>query len=214
MQKFFQENGYVVIKNFLDPNTSLLLNRYCKTVVQSVDFKSTYFPELHHAKWDGTFGDVQIPGMTFHRYGDPMFDTLLELSTNAMESYTGLQLNPNYAYWRWYQKGDVLKRHSDRDSCEISTTLCLGYDVSDVDSNIHPDYNWELWIADKQGNEIPIHMNPGDMVVYKGCVLDHWRNEFPGKWHNQVFMHYSDKNGPFNVKYDGRPFLGIPLKND
>ena len=27
------------------------------------------------------------------------------------------------------------KKHSDRSSCEISTTLCLGYDVSNVDAS-------------------------------------------------------------------------------
>jgi hypothetical protein len=39
-----------------------------------------------------------------------------------------LKLNPTYAYARIYKKGDILHRHKDRFSCEISTTLNLGGD--------------------------------------------------------------------------------------
>jgi len=28
--------------------------------------------------------------------------------------------------------------------------------------------------------------------------------------HSQVFLHYNDALGPYNIKYDGRPILGIP----
>ena len=36
----------------------------------------------------------------------------------------------------------------------------------------------------------------GDGVVYKGCDIEHWRNEFEGDWHAQTFLHYVNKNGP------------------
>ena len=39
-----------------------------------------------------------------------------------MQKETGLQLIPTYSYARIYKKGDILKRHKDRPSCEISTT--------------------------------------------------------------------------------------------
>ena len=46
-----------------------------------------------------------------------------------MEKLTGLKLYPAYTYARIYKKGDdVLKRHKDRFSCEISTTMNLGGD--------------------------------------------------------------------------------------
>jgi hypothetical protein len=39
-----------------------------------------------------------------------------------MEKHTKLKLIPTYSYARIYKKGDVLHRHKDRFSCEISTT--------------------------------------------------------------------------------------------
>ena len=44
-----------------------------------------------------------------------------------MEKHTGLKLSETYSYARIYKKGDVLHRHKDRYSCEIST-LNLGGD--------------------------------------------------------------------------------------
>jgi hypothetical protein len=211
IQQYFKQHGYVVIKNFLDRNTAFLLNEYCKTVVTALDFKLFNSPEDYNRDWDGNFGDAQIPH-TFHRYGDPMIDTLMLLSTNKMQEFTGLNLNPNYTYWRFYQKGDQLLRHKDRPSCEISTTLCLGYDVSDVDSTMYSNYTWPIWIQGLDGTESPAQLEPGDMIIYRGCDLDHWREKFKGKYHTQAFMHYSDIDGPFNIKYDTRPILGIPGK--
>ena len=46
-----------------------------------------------------------------------------------MQKETGLDLCPTYSYARLYKKdGDELKRHKDRPSCEISTTINLGGD--------------------------------------------------------------------------------------
>jgi hypothetical protein len=43
-----------------------------------------------------------------------------------MEKHTGIKLSETYSYARIYKEGDVLARHKDRYSCEISTTLNLG----------------------------------------------------------------------------------------
>ena len=53
-------------------------------------------------------------------------------------------------------------------------------------------------------------MNPGDMIIYRGCELDQWREPFPGLNHAQVFLHYNEKDGEFNNINDGRPMLGLP----
>ena len=50
----------------------------------------------------------------------------------------------------------------------------------------------------------------GDMLVYSGCDLEHWR----GLWQNicMCFTTYNHVNGPFaeKNKFDGRPMLGLP----
>ena len=52
----------------------------------------------------------------------------------------------------------------------------------------------------------------GDMLVYSGCELEHWREPFEGDICGQVFLHYNHVNGPFAEKnrFDGRPMLGLP----
>jgi hypothetical protein len=56
-------------------------------------------------------------------------------------------------------------------------------------------------------------METGDLVIYRGCEVEHWREEFiapEGSYHIQVFLHYVDANGPYaDYKYDRRPSIGF-----
>ena len=132
-----------------------------------------------------------------------------------MEKHTKLKLNPTYSYARIYKQGDVLKRHKDRFSCEISTTLNLGGD------------SWPIYLEPKKNVGIPdgkkitvstnnkgvkIDLSPGDMLVYRGMELEHWREEFQGKDCAQVFLHYNDQKSNDSDKniFDKRPHLGLP----
>ena len=59
---------------------------------------------------------------------------------------------------------------------------------------------------------IKISLKPGDMLIYSGCDLEHWREEFTGEDCGQVFLHYNkakSKTAKEN-EYDKRPFLGLP----
>ena len=75
----------------------------------------------------GTWQDPQIPN-TFSCYSDMIMETTLMKVLPKMQQETGLDLIPTYSYARLYKKGDELKRHKDRPSCEISTTINLGGD--------------------------------------------------------------------------------------
>ena len=75
----------------------------------------------------GDFKDKQVPG-SYAKYADRLMETLLIKTIPVMKAKTGLQLVPTYSYARAYKKGDILKRHKDRPSCEISTTVHLGGD--------------------------------------------------------------------------------------
>ena len=97
----------------------------------------------------------------------------------------------------------MLARHKDRYSCEISTTLNLGGD------------DWPIYLdpTGKKGQAgIKVDLEPGDMLIYSGCDLEHWREEFTGKDCGQVFLHYnkaSSKTAKEN-QFDNRPFIGLP----
>ena len=212
-QEFFKKNNYIVIRNFINQDVATLLYFYSKTKAQSIDFKLLFDKTSHSTEWDGNFNDEQVNGGAFYTYGDPIMDSLLLLSKNQIENYTGLNLLSNYSYWRLYQKDNVLDAHKDRESCEVSITLCLGYDVSNVDTKKYENYNWPMWIKNDGDEEgIPVNMFPGDMIIYRGCELEHWREPFLGLNHAQVFLHYNDASGPYQIQYDGRPVIGIPKK--
>ena len=56
-----------------------------------------------------------------------------------------------------------------------------------------------------------IKLNPSDMLIYNGCELEHWRDEFKGDICSQVFLHYNIKNDKADANlYDNRLHLGLP----
>jgi len=209
-KQFYKDHKYVVIRNFISKEKADFLYAYAlmrakraATFYQS-NYKG-YRPDI-----DGTYDDKQAP-KTYSCYADPAMETLLDQATIPMREITGLQLEPTYSYWRLYKPGDVLKRHKDRPSCEVSTTLMLGHNVNDS------NYRWPMFVDETGGfgnKGTPIYLNEGDMIVYRGCEVEHWREKFEGNNHAQVFLHFNDVNGPYKdyCKYDARPHLGLPVE--
>ena len=157
---------------------------------------------IDHNEILGTWNDPQIPN-TYSHYADPVMETLLTKMIPTLEKHTGLDLIPTYSYARIYKMGDKLNRHKDRDSCEISTTLHLGGNP------------WSIYLepSGKEGLKgKEVNLKPGDMLVYKGCEVEHWRETFTGKECAQVFLHYNDKKSEFSQKnkFDSRSLLGVP----
>ena len=186
-------NKYQVIKGAVNYELANFIFNYFLLKRDAVDFM--YQNNIHsQSPILGTWTDEQIPN-TFSCYGDFVMDTLLVKMLPVMKKETNLDLIPTYSYARAYKKGDELKRHKDRPSCEISTTICLGGDP------------WAIFV---EGTKILLEV--GDMLVYSGCELEHWREPFDGDICGQVFLHYNHVNGPFvdKNKFDGRPMLGVP----
>ena len=163
----------------------------------------------------GTWTDKQIPN-TYSHYADHVMETLLMKTLPVMQKETGLELVPTYSYARAYKKGDILKRHKDRPSCEISTTIHLGGDQWSIfidptgSNNVIDEYKNIMKPDAPQG--VKVDLDIGDMLVYSGCELEHWREEFKGNVCVQVFLHYNHVNGQFaeKNKFDKRQMLGIP----
>ena len=190
MSARFEKNRYVFVRGFLSDPLLSVAYRYLLMKLQT---------------GQGDWSDRQVPD-TMSIYGDALMETILELARPALEKITGKRLLPTYAYCRVYKQGDVLAKHKDRPACEISATLSLGHNVSEI-RETEPDYVWPIFI-----DETPIACLPGDMVVYRGCEVVHWREAFKGKMQAQVFLHFVDRDGPYAdaCKFDGRPMLGLP----
>ena len=146
----------------------------------------------------GVWNDKQIPE-TYSHYADIAMETLLVNCLPLVEKETNLKLWPTYAYTRVYKKGHELVKHIDRKSCEVSTTLNLGGDM------------WPIYLTDKKGKDIEVKLKPGDMLLYSGCELEHWRNTFKGNYCSQVFLHYNIQSKKNKIrKFYQRTHLGLP----
>lgn len=209
IQNYFNENGYVVIKNHLPETITNIAYSYTLKKANRLNYKlASLENKFYNSAWDGFHGGDQGEN-SFNFFGDEFMETLLEATLPYMQQYTGLNLVSTYAFLRLYQYGDELEYHTDRPSCEISTTLFLGHNIENVDKNIYNDYYWPIFLKNHKG-ELPITLKPGDMLIYKGVDLPHWREKFIGNNHAQVFLHYNNMNKNNNNLYDGRPGLGLP----
>ena len=55
---------------------------------------------------------------------------------------------------------------------------------------------------------IAIKLNPGDMMLYSGCDVEHWREPYEERLWSSFL--YNSKNDPNKIPYDGRPAIGLP----
>lgn len=184
----FEKNGFCVIRNVLSKELIEFITQYA------------LFDEMQdYSKEQSPI----IDGNPHSKYADPAMETVLINLQNTIETATGLYLYPTYSFYRVYRPGNDLKPHRDRDSCEISATLCFNYN--------YENYEWPIYMEG-----IKVLLEPGDLVVYKGIELKHWRDSFDldqdDAWHVQGFFHYVNQNGPYkHCKFDGREGLGIKL---
>lgn len=188
----FEKERYVVIRNFFDTKD-----------VQRMSKRMWYL------KYNNLLTqDDQCPG-SFSVYADPIQSEMQELYRRKLEDCIGYKLFPTYTYSRIYSPREILHRHSDRPSCEISITTTLDFDTFDNEP-------WDIYICRTKENlepEQPYKLYPGDILVYRGCELDHWRDAFVGISQTQAFLHYVDANGPYaECKYDFRPSLGSTVQ--
>lgn len=167
LNKDFVDHGYAYIPNVLDRESCDFLTSY---IFDCVYKEQLYIHDNQCPLSYGVSGTWRKP-----------FLVLLDRMKPHMETWTGLKLLPSYYYSRLYQPNDELKEHTDRESCEISMTLTLGYE-----GNV-----WGFYVKNKK-----FDINIGDAVIYKGCEIPHKRNKYiEGYWQTQVFLHYVDANG-------------------
>ena len=210
----FKKKKYTVIREAISKDLATFIANY---FLMKKQVAKTFFEKRYISPFEtiyGTFKDEQVPN-TYSHYADIAMETLMLKCQPGMEKATGLKLNPAYTYARIYKKNDVLKRHKDRFSCEISTTMNLGGDPWPI--YLSPNENVGIPDGKKitttsKAKGIKVDLKPGDMLVYSGCELEHWREKFKGKECVQVFLHYNNRKTPGAEKnmFDQRQHLGLP----
>ena len=186
----FKDDGYCVIKSAVSDEL-----RDFVTQCALFDEMQNFTPEVESLE-----NKAQVPD-AHSIYANPIMEAMLLHLQKTIEENTGLKLYPTYSYYRVYRNGDILKKHTDRESCEISATLCFNYSYNGE------KYSWPIYMEGKS-----VDLLPGDMIIYRGCDLLHWRDPFDHpeeQWQVQGFFHYVDADGPYTeFKFDKRSSIG------
>jgi hypothetical protein len=169
MNKDLLSNNYLVVKNFIEKDRAIKLSKEFKLCDSFFNFS----------------GDPQAPNSSAVYNYLPALEILCE-KTAEVSNIIGETVLPTYTYSRIYRNGSVLNKHTDRSSCEISLTL-----------HLDGDKPWSIWVENPQGKPRCVTLNPGDALVYLGCVAPHWRDEYVGKEYTQIFLHYVRSRGSF-----------------
>ena len=212
----FKTKKYQVIRQALSKELANFIFNYMMLQRDAVDFMVKNNKVNPANPFMGKRTDQQIPG-AYSKYADWVMETLLQYMRPIMKAKTGMDLVPTYSYTRLYEKGNILHRHKDRPSCEISTTLHLGGDPWPIyldptgADNILSGRETTTMVKPGAPKGVRVDLKIGDMLIYSGCDLEHWRESFQGTVCSQVFLHYNHANGPFakTNMFDKRPMLGI-----
>ena len=149
----FKKEKYKIIRKAVSKDIADFVNNYILLKEQVHDtLKDSRYIIPFSDDW-GTREDRQCWNAYSH-YADIAMETLLLNCLPLVEKETNLKLWPTYAYTRVYKKGHVLEKHTDRKSCEVSTTLNLGGDM------------WSIYLTDKKGKDVEVKLKPGDMLLY------------------------------------------------
>ncbi|HGM7308385.1 MULTISPECIES: hypothetical protein [Stenotrophomonas] len=178
----------------------------CVHLIRSViseELVDTYYTYARqHLMLPGYF-KMEPEYLSMSRYADGLGEALLEKLTPRIGEALGRDVLPSYSFLRFYTHGSVLSRHIDRPACEITATLALGPRVENP---------WPIHVLDG-GVEKTTLLSPGDILVFRGAKLPHWRDAYPGEHCLQLFLHYVFKDGDFSdYKYDKREYVGpLPM---
>lgn len=178
MNQQFEENGFLVIKNFITKKRAKKLSK------EFINFCQKNPNEC--------VSDSQVPNTPAKNNYIPFLELLCE-KTPKITKVLGEFVLPTYSYSRIYKNKDILEKHTDRDSCEVSLTVHLDGDIE-----------WEIFLQDLNGKVQSITLNSGDALMYSGCTVPHWRDEYEGNFYTQVFLHYVKSKGSKNQYYFDR----------
>ena len=209
LQNRFQEQGFVLVKNFLSDEVVELANESFEIHYATAEYIEKYFentipfsltkPNISSAPY-GKFGRIDkrmgFANRDLHSYAYSVGEALLKKKKDFIEKISQQELDYTNSFCRKYTEGSSLGKHKDRPALQVSATICLGGE------------KWEIFIKDKSDNTHSITMSAGDAIVYSGTELEHWREKLDKGYVNMCFIHYCKKDSEY--KLDGREFIGQP----
>lgn len=172
------DNNYIIVPNFINSYRAKELSKEYISHCKSKEITSPI-----------SEGDGQAPNCQSD-YNYISFLELLCEKTQQVSSIVEETVLPTYCYSRVYYNKSSLKKHIDRDACEVSLTL-----------HLDGDKPWPIYIKTPSGEERSVTLNPGDAMIYLGKKAEHWREEYDGEYYSQVFLHYVRSRGEYSYAY-------------
>jgi hypothetical protein len=165
----FREKGYAPISGLIHPFHIAALRRYYRYLIR---------------KGEISLGDGQSP-RRYVAYNDPVARFFHRQIATTLSAVAGETVQPSYVYMASYLSGAELKKHTDREQCEFSVTLCL--DFSPEPAIATP---WPIKLDTSTGT-VTVYQALGDGLAYRGTRLPHYRDVLPeGHTSTSIFFHY------------------------
>lgn len=165
----FRECGYAPLRDLIHPFHIAALRRYYRHLIRAGSIQ---------------LGDLQSQ-RRYVAYNEPVARFFHHQIAAALGAVAGEPLKPSYVYLASYLSGAELKKHTDREQCEFSVTLCL-------DFSPEPDLAtpWPIRLDTPRGT-VTVYQALGDGLAYRGTRLPHYRNALPeGHTSTSIFFHY------------------------
>lgn len=189
-RNMFAQHNYEVIEKLISREMLAFIRRHLRMLERNHGFT-----HLHPAKG-------ALMGKALAVYAPPFAETLLEMHARAIAKVVGCSLEPSYSFARIYLHGSALKRHTDREAGEIGVS---------VNASHGEDASWPIYLRAPRKSAVRVNLQPGDALVFAGTQLEHWRDRFPGRRHEQILLFYVRKDGAYqHLKHDKRQRIGAP----
>jgi hypothetical protein len=183
----FWDLGYEVIHDLIDARALAFARA-------AMEFR------CNHGRMGPNTGAATGPGL--QEYGAVASEALLRNCQTKIEAVVAQPLIPAYSFWRIYEAGAALARHSDRKSCEISASLMIHAEPAGAE--------WPIWVEDLAGTKTAVPLRMGSAIIYQGHRVPHWREPFSGEKQFQVFLHHVRRDGEFaDHAFDKRTALNL-----
>jgi hypothetical protein len=128
-------------------------------------------------------------------YNEPVARFFHDKIAATLSVVAGEALKPSYVYLASYLSGAELKKHTDREQCEFSVTMCLDFSPEPV-----LETPWPIRLETSRGR-VDIYQALGDGLAYRGTRLPHYRDVLgEGQTSTSIFFHYvtADFTGPLD----------------
>jgi len=165
----FREKGYAPLSSLIHPFHVAALRRYYRYLIRSGAIR---------------LGDGQSP-RRYVAYNEPVARFFHHQIATTLSAIAGEPLKPSYVYLASYLSGAELKKHTDREQCEFSVTLCLDFSPEPA-----LETPWPIRL-DSPAGTVTVYQALGDGLAYRGTRLPHYRDSLAaGQTSTSIFFHY------------------------